>query len=354
MKILRDRNSNQPFTSSRLHSFDALKLFAIFLVLWGHCTQHLLSSDYADEPIYRYIYSFHMPLFMMISGYFASSSMNLDFRNLFKKKFIQLILPCIAWGIIIYLMMWILKGKTDNISTFFYRLVMNFWFLKSLFLCYMLAYTGKKILVNKYAWIILTLLLSQIFPPFNMPLMYPMFLIGMHLRRMATQWQNQVRKLLPISSILFFILLCFWDKSYWESSETGILSALKSQNWGLFSFIVYHKVYRIAIGITGSFTFIFLFYLLFRNDRQSKLLNTIYDWGKYTLGIYILQLIVLETFMARILNFDHCGFWIFNFVIAPLLSVLVLIACVSIVKFINKYPILSFWLLGKEDTNSKQ
>ncbi len=348
MKILRGGNLNQPLTSPRLHSFDALKLFAIFLVLWGHSIQHLLSSNYVDEPIYRYIYSFHMPLFMIISGYFASSSMNLNFRILLKKKFIQLILPCIIWGIIIALMMWVLKGKMDNMPTFFHKLIMNFWFLKSLFLCYILAYAGKKILGNKYAWIILTLLLSQIFPPFNIPLMYPMFLTGIYLRKIDTQWKKQAKALFSISFIIFLILLCFWDKSHWTFSEINTLSTLKNQNWELFSLVVWHKIYSIIIGIAGSFTFISLFYLLLKNNKQSKLLNTIYDWGKYTLGIYILQLIILETFMAWVINFDHFGFWIFNFIISPSLSVSVLIICVSIVKFINTYSILRLWLLGKE------
>ena len=59
----------------RLVQFDAVKLFAIYMVILGHCIQHLLSSDYLDEPGYIMIYSFHMPLFMMISGYFASSGL---------------------------------------------------------------------------------------------------------------------------------------------------------------------------------------------------------------------------------------------------------------------------------------
>ena len=57
--------------SERLVSFDLLKLFAIYLVVLGHCVQHLLPSHSYDEPMYVYIYSFHMPLFMMISGYFS-------------------------------------------------------------------------------------------------------------------------------------------------------------------------------------------------------------------------------------------------------------------------------------------
>ena len=78
----------------RLRSFDILKLFTIFLVLWGHCIQYFLSSEPIDEPLYRTIYSFHMPLFMMISGYFAASSMHIRLIDFLKKKSVQLLLPC--------------------------------------------------------------------------------------------------------------------------------------------------------------------------------------------------------------------------------------------------------------------
>lgn len=54
----------------RMQSMDLLKFLAIFLVLWGHAEQYLLSCDYAERAVYRHIYSFHMPLFMMISGFF--------------------------------------------------------------------------------------------------------------------------------------------------------------------------------------------------------------------------------------------------------------------------------------------
>ena len=60
-------------------AFDYLKAFAIWLVVYGHCHQHLLSLDRHDNIVYVFIYSFHMPLFMCISGYFSSSSLKMDF-----------------------------------------------------------------------------------------------------------------------------------------------------------------------------------------------------------------------------------------------------------------------------------
>ena len=49
-----------------------LKGFAIIMVIAGHAVQYLISGHYYDKEVYRLIYSFHMPLFMAITGFFAS------------------------------------------------------------------------------------------------------------------------------------------------------------------------------------------------------------------------------------------------------------------------------------------
>ena len=76
---------NDVMLKTRIKAFDFLKFFAIFLVIWGHVIQYFLSSDYSDELVYRIIYSFHMPLFMMVSGYFSVSSMSLSIGTFLRK-----------------------------------------------------------------------------------------------------------------------------------------------------------------------------------------------------------------------------------------------------------------------------
>lgn len=86
----------------RILYIDILKLFTIYLVLWGHSIQHF--QPYCEKSyIFQTIYAFHMPLFMMLSGYFASSSMRLGFRDFFTKKFRQLLLPCLSWAVACWL-----------------------------------------------------------------------------------------------------------------------------------------------------------------------------------------------------------------------------------------------------------
>lgn len=129
----------------RIQSLDLLKLFAVFLVLWGHAIQYFFSAEANDMFVYRLIYSFHMPLFMMVAGYFAVSSLKCNFYSLIKKKGRQLLLPVVSWAVICSLGDIIFMSEYSILR----ELKVLFWFLKSLFLCYVMFYITMS-LPHKY------------------------------------------------------------------------------------------------------------------------------------------------------------------------------------------------------------
>lgn len=61
---------------SRSVLIDTIKGVAILLVVWGHFIQFIYvgSDSYFDNIIFKVIYSFHMPLFAIISGYLYCNS----------------------------------------------------------------------------------------------------------------------------------------------------------------------------------------------------------------------------------------------------------------------------------------
>lgn len=146
---------------TRIKYFDALKFFTIFPVVWGHCIQHFQTNDCSENIVFRYIYSFHMGLFMMISGYFSISSIRMSISSFVTKEFMRLIYPCIVWGGIVWIILEITHSFhygnytfsfTGLLSDFYW--MSDFRFLKSYFICYCLTYTGIHSRLNKKYWII--------------------------------------------------------------------------------------------------------------------------------------------------------------------------------------------------------
>lgn len=93
--------------SNRDNSFDVLKGILIILVVLGHAIQDLSTYhdiDFWHLSIFNSIYLFHMPLFIFVSGYFANSIDKKSFKELFKSKFLRLIVPCLIMSTVILLL----------------------------------------------------------------------------------------------------------------------------------------------------------------------------------------------------------------------------------------------------------
>jgi len=83
--------------TQRLFYLDNLKGLLIILVVMGHVIQYSV-ADYQHNEMFRFIYSFHMPLFFTISG-FLTYKENFDDR-LLRRRAMQLLVPFVAWAII--------------------------------------------------------------------------------------------------------------------------------------------------------------------------------------------------------------------------------------------------------------
>lgn len=58
---------------TRNYYFDNIKVYLIFLVVFGHLIEPLIINDFYRD-IYLIIYSFHMPIFILVTGYFAKAN----------------------------------------------------------------------------------------------------------------------------------------------------------------------------------------------------------------------------------------------------------------------------------------
>ena len=80
---------------------NVLRGLAIFLMLWGHSIQfgNAGQFDFYNNIVFKIIYSFHMPFFMLISGYlFFFSASKRSLVELIEYKGKSLMYPIVMGG----------------------------------------------------------------------------------------------------------------------------------------------------------------------------------------------------------------------------------------------------------------
>lgn len=337
-------NTSVVSTGKRMKAMDALKLFAIFMVLWGHAIQHMVSTSRFESPVWIFIYSFHMPLFMMVSGFFGASLTKYSFRDCLVKKSRQLLLPALSFGIICCVLDIVHGGGVREMA---YTLYASFWFLKSAFLCAIFYYIGFKHPRFRLLGLCVTLLISQGIPCWQFNLMYPCFLVGVLVSAYQKQFIAKSNSIALVTGIVFVGLLVFWiDGRFLNTTGSGL--SLSSLSLATALDYMLRHVYKVVIGCVGSVFFMSLFLSVGKRIPESRVGDVLCRWGTYTLGIYVLQTFVLEMFVRAYFNCDGMNFYLFHFVVTPLVSVVVLLVCILIINMIHRSRVASLWLLGEK------
>ena len=139
-------------TKKRSPYLDIIKAILIILVIIGHSIQYGSGSTYLEKQLFfnnylfKFIYSFHMPLFIMISGYLSYNSLNKNsLKETFISKFKSLIIPLFFWSIIPFIINLEFYSIIESLKLFIAVFSTNLWFLWSLFYINILVK-----LINKY------------------------------------------------------------------------------------------------------------------------------------------------------------------------------------------------------------
>nr|MCX3330604.1 acyltransferase family protein [Bacillus pacificus] len=75
---------------SRDSYFDNAKFLLIFLVVFGHILRSFINDNEFMLYLYKFIYTFHMPAFILVSGFFAKGFKRSGYV---KKLAVKLIIP---------------------------------------------------------------------------------------------------------------------------------------------------------------------------------------------------------------------------------------------------------------------
>lgn len=125
---------NENTAAGRVVLIDALKGLAAFLVVLGH----IVTYDAEFHRLYNVIYSFHMPLFMFLSGCTAVLSYHRNKGSdaaYLVKRFVNIMVPYFVWAFLLPFLSAGSFGKVNWNAVMLKTFVTNrmFWFLPALY-----------------------------------------------------------------------------------------------------------------------------------------------------------------------------------------------------------------------------
>lgn len=267
---------------SRNAVVDACKGFAILLVVLGHVLQsHLSQPD--DNWLYRIIYSFHMPLFFLLSGWVAKP----ESKGRIKKTFLRLIPPTFSW----YAIQYVAEQRYKNegfllyLVKFLQRPDNGLWFLWVLAFCILALVLCRRLEERAGIWAYLIGVIVLMTLPIHylgvslMGVYFPYLTVGYLLSRSSMDVKRAAPYVIGISAIIYPLALPFWHR-------TLPLSSGKSISWlaGHLTVQVFEFAgAKFVEGFTGSVIAICIVFLIYRYLHLSLLL-----WfGQRTLEIYV-------------------------------------------------------------------
>ena len=237
----------------RLHYIDNLKGVLILLVVLGHCIQ-CTDLDFDHNAVFRYIYSFHMPLFMCVSG-FVSYKPDIKWQTV-QKRFRQLIIPFLAWVAVsccVHLDPTLFLAKVVHPDS-------GLWFLWTLFFIVLLMWlcnwivTCLKVKIE-YVVCFFSLLMMGIMVALKFKLFgfqfiawyFPFYAIGFFGRKYQYLWEKRGR----VDSLWFsalFLCMAYW----WMRKDPPLFMPPSSH-------VVYNYVYKFMVAGVAIAAFIPLF-----------------------------------------------------------------------------------------------
>lgn len=323
----------------RIAWLDLVKLFTIYLVILGHVTVMMVNGFAVGVRLSHFVCSFHMPLFMMLSGYFVSSkSGEIPLTSVITKKAKQLLLPAFTCTAICLVYLFFVRGKVDIRA----EIIGNSWFLKTLFVYYILFSLLKRLPINDWILCIVSCALLFIIPgcsSMQVNLLFPYFWGGYMMRRynvlenISYSWNY----------VTFFILLfagLYTLQRYWnipDYIEINIHSLLSQPHLILFRYLV---------AFAGSIATITTISAIYKRYKENAITTKCAKYGQWTLGVYVLQTILVINIFPDTLAWYVESEWLLDFVIAPLLSLAFLILCIYLIHLISKNKTLDILFFG--------
>lgn len=281
---------------TRSQKWDIVKFALIFLVVLGHIADYYAGSHEHIRSLIFIIYTFHMPLFIFISGLFSKKTV----ENKSFDKIAGYILIYIAIKLILHFFK-IFVGRPSELDFFVEGGAP--WFMLALFFFNLLTILVRKL--HPAAVLTVSILLACIagFFPFignflalsRVFVFYPFFYLGYFIDRTRLELfcKGRAKKIISLAVLIFVCVGVYvlGDEIY----KLRYLLTGKNPYETLGDFAPYGFLLRLAFYIVA--TIISLCFIIVMPERTSK--GIIAKLGQRTLAVYVLH------YTAIYLVFDY-------------------------------------------------
>ena len=211
------------------------------------------------------------------------------------------------------------------------------WFLKNLFICYLIARFVKYVkmpveITLPLSWVILLII------PYGGTLMinflYFYFCVGYLIHRHLDYLQTYKVFLFSISLVFFIVALCLNWTNPPEKVDINLL------------------ILQVFVGLSGSIVVIGICELIYKflgkRQRVEKFLSYFSTIGRYTLGIYVVQTFIIERLITVYIKLNEAilspAFT--DFIFIPLIGSALCIVCYYVVRLTRPIKIINILLYG--------
>ncbi|MCI9175868.1 MAG: acyltransferase family protein [Lachnospiraceae bacterium] len=267
----------------RIYYMDSCKGMLIVLMVAGHCLA-LYREDKICDVLYWLIYSFHMPVFIFVSGCFSK---NLD--KPLCKLFQELIVPMIPFE----LLYWVIHFGGGGNAYPFLTPIYAYWYMIVLFFCRAANQIAARIRGMLILSVSVGLLagyntyIGEYFTLSRFLYLFPFFFLGY---RMKSGQLERIRKMkfwIPAAACLAAALLFCWLYE-WTGGKLDVLYMKEP----------YQEAGDIVIRISQYLTSLLMILVLVRVMPGKK--NILTRFGKATYLIYMLNFYFVEI-LSRLL-----------------------------------------------------
>lgn len=336
--------------SSRNPALDIAKGFLIILVVVGHGLQYAIGSDYGTsgefffDPFYRAIYCFHMPLFMIISGYLFFRSIHKGMKYVVKSKIVTIVIPYTTY-VTIFILLTTLLENTNG----WYRILVNeFWFLPSILLNSIIVGLVVHLIKSKtLQLIILTFIAISLhfiskYLPGTYVFMFTCFITGyfynMFINHSLLLHVNTNHWTLLFAIVSFYICYSYFEYDIFVYTSSTCI--WKNGQLSPHNILINIQRYIIGIIASASFMVIVSYYKLL----PQKVIKFLGQCSRYSLGIYCLSNILYFLYQMTF-DFFNCVIS-YNYLIPLLLATFILFVTYLFFKYCENTQWLFLLFMG--------